>query len=51
MPGFLGTLKLPLCSMQSFTSVDGACKGLIKHQMAGSFTMDIDEFGLGSNSP
>lgn len=36
----LGPLKPPLCSMVSFTSVDGACKGLMKHQMAGNFTMN-----------
>lgn len=39
-----------LHSMLSFTSVNGACKGLIKHQMVGNFTMGTDEIGLGGNS-
>lgn len=46
----LGTLKPPLCSELPLTSADGAGKGLIKHQLVGDFTMDIDEFGLGGNS-
>lgn len=53
VPGMLmlwETLKPLLCSMLSFTSVDGACKVLIEHQIVGNFTVDVDEFDLGGNS-
>lgn len=46
----LGILKPPLCSVFSFTSVDGACKGLITQHMVGNFAMDIDELEVGGNS-
>lgn len=46
----LGILKPPLCGVFSFTSVDGACKGLITQHRVGNFAMDIDEFEVGGNS-
>lgn len=46
----LGILKPPLCSVFSFTSVNGACKGLITQHMVGNFAMDIDELEVGGNS-
>ena len=33
----LGILKPPLCGVFSFTSVDGACKGLITQHRVGNF--------------
>lgn len=33
----LGTLKVLPYGSLSFTSVDGTCKGLIKHQLVGNF--------------
>lgn len=45
-----GLMELLLGGLLSFTSVDGAGRGLTKHRLVGNFTMDVDEFGLGSNS-
>lgn len=43
MRRLLATLKPPLCSELPLASADGAGNGLIKHQLVGNFTGDIDE--------
>lgn len=45
-----GNFAITLCSRLPFTPAEGACQGLITHQVVGDFTMDIDELGLGGNS-